>query len=174
MLVVVRRFVIVVALFFWQGGFTFYAAVVVPIGQEVFTHRRQGFVTQRVTNYLNLSGAIALVPLAWELLAAADPVRRRRQLRALLWLFLLATLIYLVWLHPQLDELLDPESRGISDRGLFRLRHRLYLWISTMQWGAAGIYLLLTLLAWRAEDQQKPEPVLQEGEEGKGEKVFRR
>ncbi len=30
-----RRSLVVIALMFWQGGFTFYAAVVVPIGQDV-------------------------------------------------------------------------------------------------------------------------------------------
>jgi hypothetical protein len=42
-----------IALFFWQGGFTFYASVVVPIGQEVFGPLRQGFLTRQVTVYLN-------------------------------------------------------------------------------------------------------------------------
>lgn len=181
MLVVVRRFLVLVALFFWQGGFTFYAAVVVPIGQELLTHRRQGLITQQVTSYLNLAGAIALVPLAWEMVADADPSKRRRQLRLLLWLFMLAALIFLVWLHPRMDELLvaepgqtDPLKRQIDDRALFRYRHRLYLWVSTVQWGAAGIYLLLTLLAWRAEDRQKRETVEETTEDERGEKVFRR
>jgi len=29
-----RRFLTIAALMFWQGGFTFYAAVVVPIGTD--------------------------------------------------------------------------------------------------------------------------------------------
>ena len=32
----VRRFLVVAALMFWQGGFTFYSAVVVPLGQKLF------------------------------------------------------------------------------------------------------------------------------------------
>ena len=44
---ILRRFLVLIALFFWQGGFTFYAAVVVPVGQQVLhSHLRQGFVTQ--------------------------------------------------------------------------------------------------------------------------------
>ncbi len=65
-----RRFLVLLALFFWQGGFTFYAAVVVPIGQHVFGHLRQGFVTRQVTVYLNLAGAVALLILVWDLFAA--------------------------------------------------------------------------------------------------------
>ena len=60
-----RRFLVVIAFLFWQGGFLFYASVVVPVAQkelatsqEPDSHRRQGFVTRRVTNFLNLSGAI--------------------------------------------------------------------------------------------------------------------
>src|SRR5262249_56597146 len=86
LMTILRRFLVLIALFFWQGGFTFYAAVVVPIGQQVLnSHLRQGFITQQVTNYLNLSGAIALVPLAWEVVVSGDPSRRRRWFRGLLW-----------------------------------------------------------------------------------------
>ena len=50
-----RRFLVLAALMFWQGGFTFYAAVVIKVGQDVLgSHRRQGFVTRRVAQYLNL------------------------------------------------------------------------------------------------------------------------
>ena len=38
MLILLRRFLVLAALFFWQGGFTFYASVVVPVGQQVFGH----------------------------------------------------------------------------------------------------------------------------------------
>ena len=70
-----RRYLVLLALSFWQGGFTFYAAVVVPVGQEVFGHLRQGFITRQVTVYLNLAGAVALLVLVWDLVAARDPSR---------------------------------------------------------------------------------------------------
>ena len=45
-----RRFIVLVALCFWQGGFTFYAGVVVPVGTDVLgSSLKQGFVTRRVT-----------------------------------------------------------------------------------------------------------------------------
>ncbi|MCA9269901.1 MAG: hypothetical protein KDA41_15580, partial [Planctomycetales bacterium] len=44
----------------WWGGLTFYAGVVVPVGAAVFGSTEQGFVTQRVTNWLNLLLAVAL------------------------------------------------------------------------------------------------------------------
>jgi hypothetical protein len=148
-----RRYLVLAALFFWQGGFTFYAAVVVPVGQEVFGHRDQGFITRKVTVFLNLSGAAASTVLAWDLLGKRDPSRCRRWARAGLWLVLVGTLAVLFVLHGRLDRLLDPEARDVTDLRTFRRGHRLYLWISTVQWAAGLGYLALTLRAWRAEDR---------------------
>ena len=60
-LILVRRFLVLAALMFWQGGFTFYAAVVVPIGTaQLGGATEQGFITRHVAWYLNLVGAVAL------------------------------------------------------------------------------------------------------------------
>jgi hypothetical protein len=151
-MVPVRRFVVLAALFFWQGGFTFYAAVVVPVAQLQLGDRRQGFITRKVTNYLNLSGAIALAPLAWDVLAGRDSVRWRRRARGALWLVLALTLAALYWEHGWLDDLLIPKGGIVTDPELFHPRHRVYLWTSTVQWAAALGYLALTLRAWQVED----------------------
>ena len=154
MLALLRRLLVLVALMFWQGGFTFYAAVVVPLGQEVLgTHFKQGRITRRVTVYLNLAGAVALLPLAWDTAASAE---RSRLLRWLRWLALAGMavgLALLFWLHPQLDELIDLEAGYIPERKEFRAGHRLYLWISTVQWGLGLVYALLMLHAWRDGDR---------------------
>ena len=148
-----RRFLVMMALLFWQGGFLFYASVVVPVAQqELDSHLRQGFVTRRVTNFLNLSGAIALGIVALEL-AAADRKRWRRWARAVLWLGMAAALAALVWLHIHLDSMLDPDQRRILDRSEFYTSHRLYLWVSTIQWALGVVFLWLTLAAWRAVDR---------------------
>jgi hypothetical protein len=152
-MILFRRFLVMTALLFWQGGFLFYAAVVVPVAQEVLgSHLRQGFVTRRVTNRLNLSGAIALAIVALEL-ATSDRKRRRRLARAILWLGMAAALALLVWLHIHLDSMLDPDQRLILDREQFYTSHRAYLWISTVQWAFGVVFLWLTLAAWRAADQ---------------------
>jgi hypothetical protein len=156
MTAMMRRLLVLVALMFWQGGFTFYAAVVVPVGQEVLSsHRQQGFITQRVTNYLNLAGVIALVPLAWDVAASPDRRSRRQQWRWLAWFGMAVTMGLLVWMHPRLDQLLDPETQAILYRQAFRREHSLYLWTSTVQWGFGVVYAVLTLWAWRAEDRTK-------------------
>src|SRR6516165_1555208 len=105
-MILLRRFLVLSALFFWQGGFTFYASVVVPVGQEVFGHLRQGFITRQVTVYLNLSGAIALALLIWDLVAVRDPSQWRRWIRWVLWLSMALLLTWLCLLHGQLNELL--------------------------------------------------------------------
>jgi hypothetical protein len=153
LITIVRRFLVLTALMFWTGGFTFYAAVVVPVGAEVLgSHREQGYITQSVTNYLNLSGAVALTLFAMDTWFARDSFRWRRRVRWLTWLGMGLTLAALVVLHPRLETLLARESTAfpVSD---FRPLHRVYLWTSTLQWGFAVLYTLLTISAWRAEDR---------------------
>jgi hypothetical protein len=149
-----RRYLVVAALCFWQGGFTFYASVVVPVGQEVFGHLNQGFVTRRVTYFLNLSGGVACLVLAWDLFGSRDPSRRRFWVRASLWLVMVGTLVVLFRLRNQLDSLLDLDSFVVTEPRVFYPGHRLYLWISTAQWAAALGYIALLLRAWQAEDRR--------------------
>jgi Na+-driven multidrug efflux pump len=154
MLMLFRRLLVLAALMFWQGGFTFYAAVVVPVGQEELgSHLQQGFITRQVTNYLNLSGAAALMLLAWDVWASRDGDRARRYLRWAAWVGMLVSLIALVTLHRQLEQLLDMELRELVDPKAFRTGHRWYLWLSTVQWALGLTYVVCTLAAWRAEDQ---------------------
>jgi len=152
-MLILRRFLVLTALFFWQGGFTFYASVVVPVGQQVFGHLRQGFVTRQVTVYLNLAGGVALLILFWDLLAARDSAAWRRRGRWLMWAGLFVTLLSLFWLHARLDEQLVIKGRIIRDAEVFYPLHRLYLWISTVQWACGLLYILLSLAAWRREDR---------------------
>jgi hypothetical protein len=151
-----RRFLVVVALMFWQGGFIFYAAVVVPIGQANIGHLEQGIlITREVTHYLNLAGAAALLLFAWDMVESANPARLRAWCRWFTWAAMLGSLAALIWLHPHLERLLDVDARGYVDshaRLAFHPRHRLYLWLSTVQWACAVAYAILTLQSWRLQD----------------------
>src|SRR5205823_7477731 len=80
------RFLALVAFAFWQGGFTFYAAVVVPIGRQVFgSDLDQAMVTRQATVWLNVAGAVTLLFLAADIAVTADPSGRRRLGRWLAW-----------------------------------------------------------------------------------------
>jgi hypothetical protein len=145
-----RRFLVLAALMFWQGGFTFYAAVVVPVGRQTIGSR-QSEVTRPVTRYLNLAGAVALVPFAWDAARCRDQAARRRRLRWGTWIGMALTLAALLGLHPLLSA--QMQAGGSSAEPGFHTLHRVYLWISTAQWACGLVYAGTTLLAWRAEDR---------------------
>lgn len=146
----IRRVLALVAFAFWQGGFTFYTAVVVPTGTEVLGSAvAQGFITRQVTRWINVAGPAALVFLTWDAIAT----RSVRRTRLLMCLLLAAGVVTLMILHPQLDRMLDAERERVLDRSAFRPVHRMYLWVSTAQWCAGVGYLALTPFAWRRDDR---------------------
>jgi hypothetical protein len=150
-----RRYLVLVVLMFWLGGFTFYVSVVVPIGTKVLgSPLRQGMITRQVTLCLNLAGAASLVPLGWDTLVGRDPAAWRFRTRAGLWLFVAACQIGLFALHGYLDAMIDVDAQDIRDPELFTHGHRLYLWLHTMQWTAMLVYMGLMLQSWRVEDRQ--------------------
>ena len=149
-----RRFLVVQALLLWQGGFLFYAAVVVPVGTEFLQSATlQGLITQKVTNWMNLFGAVWAAAFAWDVLAAADPVRRRRLARWVGWAGCVGLLGLLAWLHAELDALIDLEAERVRNKTAFKHWHIAYLWVVTGHWLIALVLAWLTLRAWRAEDQ---------------------
>ncbi|WP_165232841.1 hypothetical protein [Aquisphaera insulae] len=149
----VRRWLLLWALMFWQGGFMFYGGVVVPVGAGVLgSDLEQGFITRSVTNYLNLAGAVALVLWGWELAAGRGRMPGGRRLLWAIWAALVVLLGVLAWLHVRLDALLDPAESLVLDRPGFRAGHRLYLLVITAQWAGCLVLTALTLLAWRDED----------------------
>ena len=157
-----RRYLTLIALMFWLGGFTFYASVVVPVGMEVLKSSafRQGFITQRVTDHLNVAAAVALAILLAEVFLTADPSRRRHLARLGLWGAMALCQVGLVVGHAYLDERLDAKGMMILDPPeSFHTAHRLYLWTHTVQWGAGLIFIWLMLRAWRGEDQRSSPPI---------------
>jgi hypothetical protein len=147
-----RRFLVLAALLFWQGGFVFYASVVVPVAQAQIGHRTQGFITAEVTNFLNLAGALALPLLLWDLAVLKDRSALRRRLLWTSWIGMAVTLAALAALHLALVDLMVYEGRLLTDTAHYVVLHRWYLWISTVQWGFAVVYGALTLVAWRSAD----------------------
>lgn len=128
MLSCLRRFVLLLTFAVWQGGFVFYAGVVVPTGTELHGHFGQGLVTQRVTNALNIIALACHAAYLWELLGS----KQRSKLRWGLWALSLAMLGGLTAIHWTMDSLIDPVGQGVAEG--FRGWHITYLWLSTGQW----------------------------------------
>ena len=144
---------VIVALLFavWWGGFTFYAAVVVPTGVTVLgSATAQGFVTQPVTNRLNVLGVIVIAVLCWNMISArrrASP--RVRRVLYISWAVLAIAQLALVALHPRLDGMLDLTTRSIVvDHAVFYATHRIYLLVATAQWLAAVVHAGGVGYAW--------------------------
>ncbi len=147
-----RRFLVVQALMLWQGGFLFYTAVVVPRGTEVLgSAAAQGAITARVTDALNVIGALSLTVLAWDLAVTQDHHARRTIARWWCWSVALVCQYLLFVLHALLDYFLDPSRRYVRIVPPFYPVHRLYLWASTLQWLAVLLLTWWTLRAWQTE-----------------------
>lgn len=135
-----RKYLLIQSLAVAFGGFFLYAAIVVPTATEVIGGTTQGFVTQRVTNALNVLSGFAAMMLAWDWLA----IRSLRSRRAN-WTLLSSTCciaictLTLAWLHGRLDSLLDPSDMTVLDSEHFYALHRIYLWLATVQWIASLI-----------------------------------
>jgi hypothetical protein len=161
-MLILRRFLVIVGLMFWQGGFFFYGSVVVPVGTEVFAQhypsdagftgkRQQGRITRTVGFWLNVAATIALIPMGWDVFASKETGRWRRW-RGLLWIVTAFLLAILVWLYAQMDGQFNRNTLQITDESQFLIRHRVYLWLNAIQWGCCLLFLLLTLRTWREED----------------------
>ncbi len=148
------RFLVLAALMFWQGGFIFYAAIVVPIGADVLgSAAEQGRITRQVAPILNWCGAAALAVFALDV-ALTRSGRSLRWGRWLTWLGMAVCLAVLTMLYPQLDRMFHGEEAYLDSRAAFRPWHRAYLWTISIQWGFAVLFALLSLAAWRASDRK--------------------
>jgi hypothetical protein len=124
------RFLGLVTLAIWIGGFTFYSAAVVPVLHQALSTAEAGSITRRVTVALNAIGVAALA-LGWWLAVAerGQGTARRRRARLGLLAATTAALAGLIALHRVMDHRLDA---GLL-RGFYPL-HRAYLIVSTAQW----------------------------------------
>ena len=127
------RYLAAVAFAVWFGGFTFYAAVVVPDLHEALGGLETGEISRRVSFVLNAIGGAA-VTLGWLRVATDRGARsgRRGLARVLLLGVTTALLVGLVAFHRHLGVRLD-SGESLST---FRPVHEFYLILSTIQWAA--------------------------------------
>jgi glucan phosphoethanolaminetransferase (alkaline phosphatase superfamily) len=151
---------VIVALLFavWWGGFTFYAAVVVPIGQRVLgSATAQGFVTQPVSDRINVIGAVVIAVLCWNLVAARRGATPRVwRVLVISWAVLAVAQVVLFVLHPRLDGMLDMTTRSIAaEHSAFYAAHRVYLLVATAQWLAATVHAVAVGYAWAGRNSPR-------------------
>ena len=148
----IRQFLLLVSLMFWQGGFMFYGGVVVEVGSRVLgSDTQQGFITQSVTNYLNIAGAVCLV--IWFENLWHERRRGASKWEWGAWCLTAAMLVALVVIHPGMDQLLDARSTAVIDHSRFRLFHKAYIGISSLQWMVVLLSLLLVLQRWNRDER---------------------
>lgn len=118
-----------VLLALWFGGFTVYAGIVIPIGSEMIGETTQGFITQKVSYWLNIIGFLSVTALiGW------TRYFQREQIMGILVGTLLICLLIQFALHIQLTKQLNMEALEVVHRGSFYTKHQVYLWVSTLQW----------------------------------------
>jgi hypothetical protein len=149
-----RRFVVLQSLLIWQGGFLFYAAVVVPAGTEVLgSAAAQGAITARVTDTMNVLGLAALTILALDLRLTHDSNSQRTAIRWWCWSVALLCQGLLFYFHILLDAFMDPARTRIVIGPPFRPVHRMYLWTISVQWFVCLLLVWFNLQAWRVEER---------------------
>ncbi len=150
----VRRFLVVLAVLFWLGGFFFYASIVIPTAHDVLgSHTDVGFITRRVTHWLNVVSLPALAILGWNVVAlwrARQPLPRRAL--AGTWILMAVLQVVLFALHPVMDRLLDAGAHRIIQPARFYGLHRGYLIVSATQHLAGVLHVWWVLIGWHRRD----------------------
>lgn len=131
-----------------RAGF-FYALVVVPIGtDELGGATDQGFITRRVTVWLNYIGGGCLLAYAVD----STIGRYCRRLRQFLCIASIIILLVLFSLHNVMNGYLNPDEHIIIEKHTFYRLHAIYLILSGVQWMVMLAAIWLMLAAWRAAD----------------------
>ncbi len=144
-----RRFLVIGASALWLGSLPVYAELVIPVASDVLgSHREVGFITRRVSVGLNGLGVLMVAMLGWDL-----RVRRAGRRAWIAWcVVVLAQGFLFVW-HPVVDGRLDPALHSVDDEAVFYMLHRVYLWVSILQWATAVGLGWHALAGWRRMDR---------------------
>ena len=155
-LIALQRLLVIAAVAWWLGGFTFYAGVAIPMGVEVLgSHKAVGFVTERVTNWLNFGGVIALAIFLWNMAVSRHAGGKwTRRTMLLTWIIMAVIEVELILLHPRMDRLITTHPhRMILDDDKFDLFHHVYLISTTVQWALGALHVWCVCLSWVIADK---------------------
>jgi len=142
------RFFVLQSLMFWQGGFAFYALVVVPIGTDrLGSSFEQGRISRSVAPWINAAGIACLTMLV------LDQYREgTSRLRVAVWVAIAACQVGLSLAAPRLEGMIDWEEGRYLRRSEFRSWHEAYLSVLGLQWLLALVAARQMLAGWRARD----------------------
>jgi hypothetical protein len=105
-------------------------------------HLKQGFITQQVTRWLNIAGAVALPIMLWNTAAIwSESGRLARTALLATWLVMMLVQVELFVLHPMMDRLLDIRPRAVLDDERFDFLHQAYLTSSSVQWATGLLHI---------------------------------
>jgi hypothetical protein len=150
----VARLLVLLAAAFWLGGLTFYAAVVIPTAREVLgSHTDVGFITQRVTNWINVAGGVASAVFLINLISLPAGRRAVRIGLTVTWAAISILQAGLIGLHPVLDRMLDASSHQVVDEDHFYSLHRAYLIMTMAQQCAGLVHVYCLLRFWQSLDR---------------------
>ncbi len=133
--------------FLWWGGFTFYAAFVIPTGQKILgDHLQMGLISQQVSTQLNYIAFVAFSLLVVNEFADNEYSFRKIRLFAKICLpVMIGLVVFLILFHPLLDCSLDPLKKVVLDKNQFYFLHRIYLIVSSILWLIGSVYIALLL-----------------------------
>ena len=144
----VFRFLVLQSLMFWQGGFVFYASVVVPIAtEELGSSFEQGRISRHVAPWIGIAAFACLA-----LLAVDQRVHGTSKSRIAVWVLLAACQVGLSWAQPMMDGMIDWEEGRHLRRSEFRGWHEGYLSVLGLQWLLALVGAAQMLRGWRTRD----------------------
>lgn len=150
-MIITRRFILMFALMFWQGGFMFYGAVTVPIVRaRLGPGPERSLITQRVTQWMNLAGTVAILAMFADVWAS--PIQRKRW-RWVAWLAMALPQPIVIILHRVLSGQMAAAGFHSSETSGFLAWHQVYLMLNSIQWIGGMAFAVLSLRAWREEDR---------------------
>ncbi|QDT08157.1 hypothetical protein [Planctomycetes bacterium K23_9] len=149
-----RVLLLLVFAIYW-GGLTFYTGIVVRISHDVLNDPMDGgLITQRVTAWLQILGAAAVVLMLMNALIVAKRSTLHGGLLIGCSSILGCAVLGLFIVHGQLDAVIDVSNATIIDRDGFTIGHQRYNQLTTVQWIASLVYLVITVFAWHRLDTQ--------------------
>jgi len=147
----IAQYICVFAIVLWLGSFSVYSAFIVRVGAKVVGGLEQGYVTQKVTDGLNVLAAVMLVCMAVDILLHRKYIAKiLLALRGLGFVTIAVSLVLLLYFHNQLDALLDAETMAKPPHAQFSPLHQNYQLTITFMWCACVVDLAIMLHGHRA------------------------